>query len=117
MSGLIPQLKTQLQQLATRRRRLELWSRLAGCWAAVARVAHLVALVLFAVVLSGLRTTGGHSLLARIPESRLTVTPGDTSLERGNSLVVLARFSGNLPPTVDLVISQPAEPAPANSTN
>src|SRR6266404_4492078 len=181
MDGLIPQLETQLRQLATRRRRLELWSRLAGCWAAaallgqaliilqrqsgwgsslalpsvallgvaaavvivsrrgrtetdwrelarqiearhpelegrlltavqqsagdgneltylqdrlvrealahsrqhdwaeaipgayltLARAAHLVALFLFAFVLSGLRTTGGHSLLARIPESRL----------------------------------------------
>src|SRR5207249_2202989 len=33
------------------------------------------------------------------------VTPGDTSIERGNSLVVLARFSSALPPSVELVLS------------
>src|SRR5262250_2139488 len=42
MSGVIPQLKSQLQQLATRRRRLELWSRLAGCWAAAALVGQVL---------------------------------------------------------------------------
>src|SRR5262245_10055468 len=42
MNGLIPQLKAQLQQLATRRRRLELWSKLAGCWAATALVGQVL---------------------------------------------------------------------------
>ncbi|HEU0038170.1 MAG TPA: hypothetical protein VFR76_02745, partial [Verrucomicrobiae bacterium] len=74
-----------------------------------ARVAHLLALVLFGFVLLGLRTTGGHRLLARISETGITVTPGDVSIERGNSLVVLARFGGALPVTVDLVISDVPE--------
>src|SRR6266550_31277 len=74
-----------------------------------ARVAHLLALVLFGFVLLGLRTTGGHRLLARISETGITVTPGDVSIERGNSLVVLARFGGALPVTVDLVVSDAPE--------
>src|SRR6266480_7703782 len=46
-----------------------------------ARVAHLLAFVLFGFVLLGLRTTGGHKLLARISETGITVTPGDVSIE------------------------------------
>jgi hypothetical protein len=34
----------------------------------------------------------------------VTVNPGDTSIERGNTLVVLARFGNPLPPNVDLVL-------------
>jgi len=70
----------------------------------IARMAHLLALVLFGVVLWGLRTTGGQGFLARIADQTVTVSPGDASIERGNSLVVLARFGGALPVTVDLVI-------------
>ena len=76
---------------------------------AVARLAHLAALVLFGAVLWGLRTTGGPSLLARTFEPGITVTPGDASLERGSSLVVVARFGGALPAKVDLVIDGSAE--------
>ena len=32
------------------------------------------------------------------------MTPGDTSLERGESLVVLARFGGSLPAGVTMVV-------------
>jgi hypothetical protein len=63
---------------------------------AIARLAHLAALVLFGTVLWGLRTSGGPSLLARTFESGITVTPGDATLERGGSLVVVARFGGAL---------------------
>jgi hypothetical protein len=71
---------------------------------AIARAAHLVALLLFASVLWHFRSTGGKSLLARITENRVTVTPGDTTLEKGNSLVVVTKFDGVLPAKVDLVI-------------
>ena len=73
---------------------------------ALAQTAHWAALVLFLLVLWGLRTTGGDRLLARIPDSGIRITPGDTSLERGQSLVVLAHFGSALPPGVDLVVSQ-----------
>jgi hypothetical protein len=71
---------------------------------AFAQLVQLLGLALFAFVLWQLRTTGGPRLFARTIESGVTVTPGDTSLERGNSLVVLARFGGALPATVDLVV-------------
>ncbi|HWX19965.1 MAG TPA: hypothetical protein VN578_08680 [Candidatus Binatia bacterium] len=71
----------------------------------VAQAAHWLAVVLLCVALSGLRVTGGHKLLARIVESEVTVTPGDVSLERGSSLVVLARFTGALPANVELLVS------------
>jgi hypothetical protein len=75
----------------------------------LAQAAHWLAVLLLLLVLSNLRVTGGHQLLARIPSSGVTVTPGDTTLERGSSLVVLARFQGNLPPGVDLIIGPSPE--------
>jgi hypothetical protein len=68
------------------------------------RLAHWMALLLFGLVLWGLRTPGIHALLIRNFASGITVTPGDTTLERGDTLVVLARFKGPLPATVNLVI-------------
>jgi hypothetical protein len=68
-----------------------------------AKLAHWVALLVLLAVLWDLRTVSGPHLLARISESTVTVTPGDTILEKGNSLVVLARFNGPLPPGVELV--------------
>jgi hypothetical protein len=41
----------------------------------------------------------------------LTVSPGDTTLERGESLVVLARFGGALPAGVELVVNDGSGPA------
>jgi hypothetical protein len=38
----------------------------------------------------------------------VTVTPGDVNVERGSSLVVLARFDGNLPKEATMVIRPPA---------
>lgn len=74
-----------------------------------AEAANWLALMLFASVLIGLRNTGGYQLLlSRTFADGIAVTPGDTSLERGSSLVVLARFKGMLPPKVDLVFGQPA---------
>jgi hypothetical protein len=69
----------------------------------VVLVAHWLALGLFAITLYGLRATGGHHWLARYFAPSITVTPGDVVIEKGSSLVVLARFEGKLPATVDLV--------------
>jgi len=75
----------------------------------LAQAVHWLALALFCVTLLGLRSSGGHRLLTQGTRSQIEVTPGDTSIERGNSLVVLARFNGALPATVDLVaVSPPA---------
>src|SRR5258706_3900806 len=70
--------------------------------------AHWMAVILFAVALYGLRTTGGHKWLARYLEPSVTVTPGDALVEKGSSLVVLARFAGKLPGTVELITDKGA---------
>jgi hypothetical protein len=77
---------------------------------AVARAAHWVALGICVLVLWNLPRTHSHSLLARISDYSVTVNPGDVTLERGSSLVVMARFAGAVPPGVELVISQPPAP-------
>lgn len=47
---------------------------------------------------------------AALPEGKpLVVTPGDTELERGSSLVVLARFN-RLPKSAELVVLNPGHP-------
>ena len=75
-----------------------------------ARAAHWLALALLAGTLFGLRPTGGWRLLARNPDLdfRIAVSPGDTRLERGESLVVLARFGRALPANVELVVGPAA---------
>ncbi|HEY5910347.1 MAG TPA: hypothetical protein VJA21_07060, partial [Verrucomicrobiae bacterium] len=76
---------------------------------ALAQAAHLAALVFLGVVLWGLRVPGGHGLLVPRAELGVTVTPGDVTLERGSSLVVMAQFSGRLPVRVDLVVNDSAD--------
>jgi hypothetical protein len=73
-----------------------------------AQAAHWLTLILLAGTLSGLRSAGGRHLLARNPDFdfQVTVSPGDAQIERGESLVVLARFGRVLPANVDLVIGQ-----------
>jgi hypothetical protein len=78
---------------------------------ALAQLAHWLALALFVLVVFELGSISHDHFLAGASVSSVTVTPGDTSIERGNSLVVLARFKGPLPSTVDLVLSGVAEPA------
>jgi hypothetical protein len=72
---------------------------------------HLGALLLFAAVLWGLWVPPGRGLLVARHEAGLTVTPGDVSLERGSSLVVMARFDFSIPVRAELVI----EPASGRS--
>jgi hypothetical protein len=71
-----------------------------------AQAGHWIALGLFAATLIALRSTGGHQLFSRTFAEGVTVTPGDVSLERGSSLVVLARFNGPLPPKVELAFGE-----------
>jgi len=82
---------------------------------AFAQTAHWLALIFCAFILWKLPGTEKRGLLARISDVSITVTPGDTSLERGSSLVVLARFGGALPSVVELVTSQPSK-APGGGT-
>src|SRR5438093_110764 len=67
--------------------------------------AHWLALIAFVGALFGLRVTAppGSSFFGGLTGG-VTVTPGDTSLERGSGLVVLARFGGKLPGEATLVL-------------
>ena len=76
--------------------------------------AQLAALALFAATLwqgRALWRKPGAPGATIFAARGLTVTPGDTTLERGETLVVLARFGSSLPPGVDLVVNDAASPA------
>jgi len=67
------------------------------------------ALVVFLAVLFVGRVLGrggNHSVTAKLPFSseEVTVTPGDTQVERGTGLVISARFGGKPPPDATLVM-------------
>jgi len=86
------------------------WARTIGASQIfLAQTAGLAALLVFALVLGGLRGAEKRAALARLIQDSLTVTPGDASLERGSSLVVLARFTGQLPAEVNLVVGATPE--------
>ncbi|MCL4177756.1 MAG: hypothetical protein KJ072_08410 [Verrucomicrobia bacterium] len=72
-----------------------------------ARVAQVAALMFFLVVAGGLLVlapVGGGGSTALVVGTGIEVTPGDTTVERGEGLVVLARFGGPLPGAVVLVV-------------
>ena len=60
----------------------------------LAQATQLVALGLFLAALGGLRSAARKGGPAWAPNGGVVVTPGNASLERGESLVVLARFGG-----------------------
>lgn len=79
---------------------------------AIAQTGHWLALVLWVVTLFGLYAPENRRyILTRGFGTGIEVTPGDTSLERGSRLVVLARVNGTLPSAVELVIGSSAETA------
>ncbi|HEY2951883.1 MAG TPA: hypothetical protein VGK40_04825 [Verrucomicrobiae bacterium] len=70
-------------------------------WSGAGRLAALAALI---VVVMNLRVVEKQVAIAKAIEAGITITPGDTNVEKGSGLVVLARFVGPLPPDVHLVI-------------
>ena len=71
-----------------------------------AKIAHAVALGGLILVSAGLliRARSGANDLASADASDIQVVPGDTEVERGSSLLVVARFGGNVPPEAKLVV-------------
>ncbi len=85
------------------------WTKtIAASRLAWAQAAHLLALGLLLAILTNLRHSETKAIAARLIQASITVTPGDTSIERGNSLVVLARFTGPLPAKVSLLLGSSA---------
>jgi hypothetical protein len=70
-----------------------------------AGTAHWAALVLALAILLGLGHHGGQPVLRSWLAPEITVTPGDTLVERGSSLVVSARFGRQPPPEATLVVA------------
>ena len=69
---------------------------------------HAVALVAFVFTLVNIRVGAPAKMGETVwvgPEG-ISISPGDTSIEKGESLVVLARFGQTLPPTVGLIVSE-----------
>ena len=72
---------------------------------------HLVALLLFGFALAGLRVAKAPAEGTYwVGTDGVSVQPGNTSIEKGDSLVVLARFGGSLPPNVNLVLAEDGAP-------
>ncbi|HUL51016.1 MAG TPA: hypothetical protein VLU94_00385, partial [Candidatus Nitrosotalea sp.] len=95
------------EALAWKRRHL--WEQISGQRLFFALCGQWAALVLLGIVLANLWThrPAGSLFLFHGAEvaNGVTVTPGDTSVERGSSLVVLARFAGRVPPEAALVVT------------
>jgi hypothetical protein len=90
------------------------WAAGIPCWRVwTAQTAHWLALVFLGVVCWGLLPVAqkARRSLSGYPAWGVNVSPGDTVLEKGNSLVVMARFGGPAPASVELVVSGPGAEA------
>src|SRR5207244_1227550 len=84
-----------------------LWRKRAAKQLRLAQLGNLAALALLAVVLVTLYRAAPPrvAILTLLgSEVTVTVTPGDTSVEKGSSLVVLAKFAGEVPAEAVLVV-------------
>jgi hypothetical protein len=96
-----------LQEAITRSQEQD-WRRVVPTARLIAmQLVHAVALGCLVVVLAGLRgppTAATSKEKAVITVDGVAVTPGDTTIERGDTFVVLARFQRTLPADVNLVV-------------
>ncbi len=100
-------LQYRVLQEATARSQEQDWTKVVPTRRlAVVQAMHLAALGCFAFVLFNLRPAAVEHRTegVRIGPDGIAVTPGDTSIEKGESLVVLARFGRTLPSNVNLVV-------------
>src|SRR6185503_11234746 len=83
----------------------------------LAQGAHWAALALLILVMTGLRGNAPGMAGSAIAGAKdVTVTPGDTSVERGHGLVVLARFTGPLPADAALVVTPSVQNSASNAS-
>jgi len=110
--GKLHYLQQRVVEQAVLHGRVHSWAGDVSRWRiAAAHFAHFVTVCLFVGALLALTFTGRkNSVIARIwtPDG-VSVTPGDTSIERGERLVVVATFTGSVPANSDLVITSPAD--------
>jgi hypothetical protein len=84
-----------------------LWGRSLEKKFASARRANVAALAatLIVLLLVGYSSGRAHPLLGALLATEITVSPGDTQVERGTSLVISARFGGRPPAEATLVVA------------
>jgi hypothetical protein len=92
---------------ALRHPRQQLWSRDLGKKLSAAKTANLASLagMVIVVLALGYGATRTRPVLGAWMMPEISVTPGDTEVERGTSLVVAARFGGTPPPEATLVVT------------
>ncbi len=96
---------------ALEHRRSHDWDETVPTWQIrLAKLAHAAALAFLLVVSASLviqvrsSAYGGPGGFSRADASEVQVNPGDTEIERGNALLVIARFNRGAPPDASLVV-------------
>jgi hypothetical protein len=117
-SGRLGYLQAAVVREALAHRRTNNWDEAVPSWTLRgAKLAHAAAFVCLLVVLANLfmssrsRAYEERSSRARAHVAGVQVEPGNTQIERGTSLLVVARFSGVVPSEVNLVVENPARAA------
>lgn len=109
--GRLHYLQTRIVSDAVKHSQSNSWAAaIPGPQVAAAQVAHLLALVLFLCVLVASLTPGKpqNVFAGGWTADGVTISPGDTSIERGERLVIVASFAGTIPAKVELVTGGPA---------
>jgi hypothetical protein len=104
-------LQTAVIRGALEHARTHNWDETVPAWALRGtQLVHVAALALFFVVSMALavqarsRAHGGSAIAWRTKVADVQVEPGDTEIERGTSLLVVARFQGAVPGDARLVV-------------
>jgi hypothetical protein len=91
--------------------RRSLWRKRAAKQLRLAQLGNVGALALLVVVFITLyQAAPPRVAILKMTGRSVTVTPGDTSVEKGGSLVVLAKFEGEVPAEAVLVVRPANEP-------
>ncbi|MFI5455503.1 MAG: hypothetical protein ACHRXM_08630 [Isosphaerales bacterium] len=117
-SGRLGFLQSAVIREALAHRRTNDWDETVPTWTLRgAKLAHAAALLSLIVVLANLiMSTRSHaydegSITAVANVADVQVDPGNTEIERGTSLLVVARFKGPVPADANLVVENPAQAA------
>jgi hypothetical protein len=121
-AGRLGFLQTKVIQAALDHRRRHDWDDVVPSWRLRGmHVAHAATLVLLCVACFGLsgqaRSHFSRSASRTLPSSArdVRVEPGDAELERGTSLLVVARFGGSVPAEASLIVEDAAHDSRTHS--
>jgi len=112
VDGHLHYLQERVVQQTLQHCRINPWTEPVTWRIAGAHLANVFAMLLFLSVLLGFRggENGQGIFSGGWLASGVTVTPGDTSIERGERLVLIASFKGSVPADVTLVTTSPSAP-------